>query len=115
MGTTVNSGLVVAGQMGAGLVNQDYTVMGDAVNLASRLQELAGYNEIAVGETTYQMTAPLFEWRPLGRKPVKGSAVARAWSRAGLLIGQVVKQRARRRLVGIIRRVAYGDESALAT
>ncbi len=35
--------------------------------------------------------------------------------RPGLLIGQVVKQRAQRRLVGIIRRVAYGDERALAT
>lgn len=34
--------------------------------------------------------------------------------RAGLLIGQVVKQRSKHRLVGIIRRVAYGDESALA-
>ncbi len=70
----VNSGLVVAGQMGAGLVNQDYTVMGDAVNLASRLQDLAGYNQIAVGETTYQMTAPLFDWQPLGPTAIKGKA-----------------------------------------
>lgn len=34
-------------------------------------------------------------------------------ARPGLLIGQVVKQRCQRRLVGIIRRVAYGDEGQL--
>jgi IS1 family transposase len=39
---------------------------------------------------------------------------SRLVERGGLLIGQVVKQRCKRRLVGIIRRVAYGDEGQLA-
>jgi transposase-like protein len=39
----------------------------------------------------------------------------RLLERPGLLIGQVVKQRCKRRLVGIIRRLAYGDESQLAS
>lgn len=53
----INSGLVVAGPMSSG---GNYTVIGEAVNTASRLEELSGYNEVLIGETTQAAVADLF-------------------------------------------------------
>lgn len=64
----INSGLVIAGGIGTSQ-RQDYSVMGDTVNLAARLEDLSEAGEILVGEDTYRLTAPLFEFETL--KPVK--------------------------------------------
>jgi class 3 adenylate cyclase len=64
----INTGLVIAGGIGTSQ-RQDYSVMGDTVNLASRLEGLSEAGEILVGENTYRLTAPLFEFEAL--KPVK--------------------------------------------
>ncbi len=64
----INSGLVISGGIGTSQ-RQDYSVMGDPVNLASRLEGLSEAGEILVGENTYRLTAPLFEFEAL--KPVK--------------------------------------------
>jgi class 3 adenylate cyclase len=64
----INSGLVIAGGIGTSQ-RQDYSVMGDTVNLAARLEGLSEAGEILVGEDTYRLTAPLFEFEVL--KPVK--------------------------------------------
>ncbi len=49
----VNTGFVFCGQVGAA-ARQEYTVMGDAVNLAARLMQAARPGEILVGESTRQ-------------------------------------------------------------
>ena len=67
----VNSGLVIAGGIGT-RQRQHYSVMGDPVNLASRLEGLSEAGEILVGEDTYRLTAPLFEFEVLGPVKVKG-------------------------------------------
>jgi len=64
----INTGLVIAGGIGTSQ-RQDYSVMGDTVNLAARLEDLSEAGEILVGEGTYRLTAPLFEFEAL--KPVK--------------------------------------------
>ena len=57
----VNTGLVVAAPMGSGDTAQ-FTVMGDAVNLASRLCHEAENGQIAVGESTWALAARDFEF-----------------------------------------------------
>ncbi len=49
----INSGEVLAGQVGDG----DYTVIGDPVNVAARLQAAARPGSVTVGEITHRLTA----------------------------------------------------------
>ncbi|MBN1887985.1 MAG: AAA family ATPase [Thermoflexales bacterium] len=67
----VNSGLVVAGGIGA-QGSQQYSVIGDAVNVAARLTELSTSGQILVGEASYNLVAPLFDFRPLPPLTLKG-------------------------------------------
>ncbi len=69
----INSGLVLAGDVG-GATTRDFTVMGDTVNLASRLKDLAPKGAIWVGPQTYRYTRDVFEYEPLGLRAVKGKA-----------------------------------------
>ena len=48
--------------------------MGDAVNLASRLEDVSERGQILVGPDTYRLTAPLFEFETLEPVKVKGKA-----------------------------------------
>src|SRR4051812_22722545 len=65
----VNSGEVVAGAIGGG-----YTVIGDAVNVAARLQSAARPGTVTVGERTYRATADAFEYTELEPLVLKGKS-----------------------------------------
>jgi class 3 adenylate cyclase/tetratricopeptide (TPR) repeat protein len=69
----INTGLVIAGGIGTGEC-QEYSVMGDAVNLAKRLEEVSERGEILAGPDTYRLTAPLFAFEALDPVRVKGKA-----------------------------------------
>src|SRR5262245_20273482 len=60
----INTGLVVAGEVG-GAVKRDFTVMGDAVNLAARLKDQSPRGKIWVGPDTYRHTRAEFEYQTL--------------------------------------------------
>ncbi len=69
----INTGLVVAGGIGS-QGRQQYSVMGDTVNLAARLESASERGEIFVGPDTYAMAAPLFEFEALAPLALKGKA-----------------------------------------
>src|SRR6185436_14191829 len=71
----VNTGTAVAGNMGTDEIF-NYTIVGDCVNLASRLEGVNKYygTRIIVGEDTWNRVSSLVEGRELDWIRVKGKA-----------------------------------------
>jgi adenylate cyclase len=68
----VNTGNAVVGDIGSDR-RVDYTVLGNTVNVAARLEEyVAAPNEIVVGETTAREAWDTFRFEPLGEIRLKG-------------------------------------------
>ena len=63
----VNSGEMVSGNIGsASLKRLDYTVIGDTVNVAARLQDKAAPNQILITESCYLSVKESFNFKELG-------------------------------------------------
>src|SRR3954470_23499694 len=93
----VNTGEVIAGAVGTA-----YTVVGDTVNVASRLQTAAQPGSVTVGERTMRSTDAAVEYRELEPLDLKGKAEpVPAWEAVGLIAEHSV------------RRVAPASESLL--
>ncbi|MDP9340754.1 MAG: AAA family ATPase, partial [Actinomycetota bacterium] len=65
----INSGLVVSGQVGDGTQTG---VMGDAVNVAARLQQVADPGEITVSESVWRRVRDGYDSQRIGALEVKG-------------------------------------------
>jgi len=69
----LNTGPVVVGEVGSDL-KFEYTAMGDAINLAARMQSAAQPMTVLISENTYRFVAPVFDCADLGLIDVKGKA-----------------------------------------
>jgi len=68
----INTGKAVAGEIGS-INKMEYTVLGDTVNIASRLESsVAKPGMVVVGEQTRTAAGDVFEWQPLGAFSLKG-------------------------------------------
>jgi adenylate cyclase len=63
----INSGEMISGNIGSGnLKRLDYTVVGDAVNTAQRLQSLAIDGQILISESSYEKVKESFNCKKIG-------------------------------------------------
>lgn len=82
----INTGQVIAGKVGSDL-QMDYTVMGDTVNVAQRLKDIASPGSILVGAETFNRTRHAFDFMASDPVRLKGKAesikpfdvIARKW------------------------------------
>ncbi|HEY5922717.1 MAG TPA: adenylate/guanylate cyclase domain-containing protein [Kofleriaceae bacterium] len=73
IGIGINTGNVITGTIGSTRALQ-YTAIGDAMNVASRLVNVAGSGEIIISESTYRQVAGRVEAAQLPPVKVKGKA-----------------------------------------
>jgi adenylate cyclase len=92
----VNTGFVYCGQVGSP-VRQEYTVMGDPVNLAARLMQAAAPGQILVSVFTQRQATRAFAWEQLAPLTVKGKAEP-----IDVYAAQGVKERAAQRLQELV-------------
>ncbi|HLM31012.1 MAG TPA: adenylate/guanylate cyclase domain-containing protein [Solirubrobacterales bacterium] len=99
----INSGEVLAGRVG-----DRYTVIGDPVNVAARLQAAAKPGTVIVGEVTHRLTRPAIEYVELEPLELKGkSEPVPAWE----AVRAVVRGRAPRGARSTARLIGRDPES----
>jgi class 3 adenylate cyclase len=73
----INSGEVISGNIGSATLRRlDYTVIGDVVNTAQRLQGAAQPGQIYINEDCYHQIKESFTCRKVGEVPLKNKAAS---------------------------------------
>jgi class 3 adenylate cyclase len=68
----INSGEMISGNIGSGNLRRlDYTVIGDAVNTAQRLQSAAQNGQIIISESSFQKVKESFNCKLVGEVTLK--------------------------------------------
>jgi len=73
IGIGINSGSAIVGNVGS-RNRMDYTVIGDCVNVAVRLEEIAKGGEIVTGEETYRRVKDRFRFEKKGQARLKNKS-----------------------------------------
>ena len=72
----INSGEMISGNIGSGTLRRlDYTVIGDVVNTAQRLQSVANPGQIVINEKAYEKVKESFNCQRIGEVELKHKAV----------------------------------------
>jgi class 3 adenylate cyclase len=68
----INCGEMISGNIGSATLRRlDYTVIGDTVNTAQRLQSVAGDGQIIISESSYEKIKESFNCRKVGETALK--------------------------------------------
>jgi class 3 adenylate cyclase/FixJ family two-component response regulator len=71
----INSGSMISGNTGSATLKRlDYTVIGDEVNIAQRLQSVAEQGQILITESNYQRIKEFFKCKKVGEIKLKNKA-----------------------------------------
>jgi class 3 adenylate cyclase/DNA-binding NarL/FixJ family response regulator len=71
----INSGEMISGNIGSATLRRlDYTVIGDTVNVAQRLQSAAGPGQIVINQSAYDKVKESFSCRKVGEVSLKNKA-----------------------------------------
>jgi class 3 adenylate cyclase len=68
----IHTGLVVAGEMGAGDTREEMAIVGETPNIAARLEGLAGPGSVLISDSTHSLIEGLFVCEALGPQSLKG-------------------------------------------
>jgi class 3 adenylate cyclase/predicted ATPase len=81
----IATGLAVVGDLIGEGVAQEHGIVGETPNLAARLQALAEPGQVVISQVTRRLTGGQFEYRALGKVPLKGLAEpVEAWQVRGV-------------------------------
>ncbi len=71
----INTGEVISGNVGSATLRRfDFTVIGDVVNTAQRLQSIAGPGQVLITEETAEKAGAMFDCRKIGEVSLKNKA-----------------------------------------
>jgi class 3 adenylate cyclase/tetratricopeptide (TPR) repeat protein len=107
----INTGEVLVGSTSTG---GDYTAMGDVMNSASRLQELAEPGQVLVGSSTRQATGDSVSYTSAGRLPARGrEAPIEAWVALEVTRSPGARRQKAELFVGRERELAFLEAQAM--
>jgi class 3 adenylate cyclase/tetratricopeptide (TPR) repeat protein len=95
----INTGHLFAGNVGAPDLRQEYTLMGDDINMAARLMSMAQWGETLISDRTQAQVAAFFDVEDRGQLKVKGKRI----------LIPTFQVRGRREKIGRTRGLASGD------